>query len=106
MNVDETLLKEVVIRVLTVSRPDRIILFGSAVTGQMTADSDLDLLVVEPEPANTRERSVVIRRALGDVRYPVDVIVMSTERFEETKNLIGGIAYPARKYGRVLYEAA
>ena len=42
--------------------PDRIILFGSAATGQMTEDSDLDLLVVEPEPANTRDRSVKIRR--------------------------------------------
>ena len=104
--VDETVLDEVVRRVLTVARPERIILFGSAATGQMTEDSDLDLLVVEPEPANTRDRSVRIRRALGDVRYPVDVIVMSSERFEETKNLIGGIAYPARKYGRVLYEAA
>jgi hypothetical protein len=31
---------------------------------------------------------------------------MSSERFEETKNIVGGIAYPARKYGRVLYEAA
>jgi|NGEPerStandDraft_6_1074524.scaffolds.fasta_scaffold337633_1 predicted nucleotidyltransferase len=106
MMVDETLLDEVVRRVLTVARPERIILFGSAATGQMTEDSDLDLLVVEPEPANTRDRSVRIRRALGDVRYPVDVIVMSSARFEETKNLIGGIAYPARKYGRVLYEAA
>ena len=106
MTVDETLLAEVVRRVLTVARPERIILFGSAATGQMTEDSDLDLLVVEPEPANTRDRSVRIRRALGDVRYPVDVIVMSSARFEETKNLIGGIAYPARKYGRVLYEAA
>jgi uncharacterized protein len=106
MTVDETLLDEVVRRVLTVARPERIILFGSAATGQMTEDSDLDLLVVEPEPADTRERSVRIRRALGDVRYPVDVIVMSSARFEETKNLIGGIAYPARKYGRVLYEAA
>ena len=104
--VDETVLDEVVRRVLTVARPERIILFGSAATGQMTEDSDLDLLVVEPEPANTRDRSVRIRRALGDVRYPVDVIVMSSARFEETKNLIGGIAYPARKYGRVLYEAA
>ena len=103
--VDETVLDEVVRRVLTVARPERIILFGSAATGQMTEDSDLDLLVVEPEPANTRDRSVRIRRALGDVRYPVDVIVMSSERFEETKNLVGGIAYPARKYGRVLYEA-
>jgi uncharacterized protein len=106
MTVDETLLDEVVRRVLTVARPDRIILFGSAATGQMTEDSDLDLLVVEREPADTRDRSVRIRRALGDVRYPVDVIVMSSARFEETKNLIGGIAYPARKYGRVLYEAA
>ena len=106
MTVDEALLDEVVRRVLTVARPDRIILFGSAATGEMTEDSDLDLLVVEPEPADTRDRSVLIRRALGDVRYPVDVIVMSSARFEETKNLIGGIAYPARKYGRVLYEAA
>ncbi|MGA9624263.1 MAG: nucleotidyltransferase domain-containing protein [Bryobacteraceae bacterium] len=106
MGVDETLLNEVVRRVLTVARPDRIILFGSAATGQMTKDSDIDLLVVEPEPANARDRSVSIRRALGDVEYPVDVIVMSSARFEETKNIIGGIAYPAQKYGRVLYEAA
>jgi predicted nucleotidyltransferase len=106
MGVDETLLNEVVRRVLTVARPDRIILFGSAATGQMTKDSDIDLLVVEPALANPRDRSVRIRRALGDVQYPVDVIVMSSERFEETKNIIGGIAYPAQKYGRVLYEAA
>ena len=106
MAVDETLLNEVVRRVLSVASPDWIILFGSAVTGQMTKDSDIDLLVVEPEPADTRDRSVRIRRALGDVQYPVDVIVMSSERFEETKHIIGGIAYPAHKYGRVLYEAA
>ncbi|MGA7235721.1 MAG: nucleotidyltransferase domain-containing protein [Bryobacteraceae bacterium] len=106
MGVDETLLNEVVRRVLTVARPNRIILFGSGVTGQMTEDSDLDLLVVEPHPANTRDRSVKIRRALGDVHHPIDVIVMFTERFEETKSVIGGIAYPANKHGRVLYEAA
>ena len=106
MGIDEKLLSQVVQRVLAVARPDKIILFGSAATGQMTQDSDLDLLVVEPEPVNTRDRSVRIRRALGDVRFPVDVIVISSERFSETKDLIGGIAYPAHKYGRVLYEAA
>lgn len=56
MGVDETLLDEVVRRVLTVARPGKI--------------------------------------------------VISSERFEETKSIIGGIAYPAHKYGRVLYEAA
>jgi len=106
MSVDETLLKEVVRRVLTVARPDRIILFGSAATGRMTKDSDIDLLVVEPALANTHERRVEIRGAVGDVGYPVDIIVMRTERFERTKRFVGGIAYPANKYGRVIYEAA
>ena len=106
MGVDESLLNEIVRRVLSVAQPDRIILFGSAVTGEMTKDSDIDLLIVEPSPANTRERSVAIRDALGDIGYPVDVIVMRTERFERTKQIIGGLAYPANKYGRVLYGAA
>ena len=51
-------------------------------------------------------RRVKIRRALGSVGYPIDVIVISRDRFEETRDLIGGIAYPANRYGRVLYEAA
>jgi predicted nucleotidyltransferase len=106
MGVDETLLNEVVRRVLSVGRPDRIILFGSAATGQMTKDSDVDLLVIEPAPTNTHERSVEIGEAVGDIGYPVDVIEMRTERFERTKRVIGGIAYPANKYGRVIYEAA
>jgi hypothetical protein len=38
--------------------------------------------------------------------YPFDVIVISTEWFEESKGVIGGIAYPANKYGKVTYEAA
>ena len=106
MGVEESLLTEIVRRVLGAVRPERIILFGSAATGQMTKDSDIDLLVVDPAPRNTRQESVRIRRALGDVGYPVDVIVIATERFEATKNIIGGIAYPANKYGRILYESA
>lgn len=106
MGVDETLLAEIVRRVLTAARPDRIILFGSAASGQMTKDSDIDLLIVDPSPRNTRAESVRIRRALGDIGYPVDVIVIAADRFEATKNIIGGIAYPANRHGRVLYAAA
>ena len=41
MGIEENLTKEIVQRVLGVSRPDRIILFGSAATGGMTRDSDV-----------------------------------------------------------------
>jgi len=34
------------------------------------------------------------------------VIVIAKERFEATKDVIGGIAFPAHKYGKVRYEAA
>src|SRR4051794_25081196 len=105
MTVDEALLNEIVQRVLTVTRPDKIILFGSAATGQMTKDSDIDLLIVEPEPPNTHQHRVDLRHAVGDIGYPVDVIVIRTDRFEATKQLVGGIAFPAHKYGRVLYAA-
>jgi len=71
----------------------------------MTPDSDIDLLVVEPAPQDARKMSVLIGDALRGLGFPFDVIVMATDRFEETKNLIGGIAYPANKYGRVIYAA-
>ncbi len=106
MGVDETLLSEIVRRVLRVARPEKIILFGSAATGQMTADSDIDLLIVEPAPANRHEESVAIADAIGDVNFPVDVKIIASDRFEATKDIVGGIAYPAHKYGRILYEAA
>jgi len=106
MGVDETLLNEIVRRVLGVAQPERIILFGSAAAGQMNRDSDIDLLVLEPAPQNTRGESVRIGDALRGLGFPFDVIVMATERFEETKGLIGGIAYPANKSGKVIYGAA
>ena len=106
MGISETLVSEIVKRILDVARPQRIILFGSAATGQMTKDSDIDLLVLESAPGDTRKRSVSIRQAMRGLDYPFDIIVMATERFEESKNVVGGIAYPANKYGRVIYEEA
>ncbi len=106
MGVDDSLIQEIVRRVLGVAKPDRIILFGSAATGRMTRDSDVDLLVVEPSPSNSREERLRIADSLDDLGVPFDVFVIATERFEESKNIFGGIAYPAHKYGRVIYEAA
>ena len=106
MGIDDKLIKEIVRRILSVAQPEKIILFGSAAAGRMTRDSDIDILVVENEPGNTRGESVRIRRALGSMGYPIDVLVISTEWFEESKNIIGGIAYPANKYGKLIYHAA
>jgi predicted nucleotidyltransferase len=104
--IDQKLVGTIVDRILSATQPRQIILFGSAATDNMTRDSDLDLLVIEECGTNSREESRRLRYALRDLGMPVDVFAMTPERFEETKDVIGGLAYPANKYGRVIYEAA
>ncbi len=106
MGISEDLVQKIVRRILKVYKADKIILFGSAATGRMTRDSDIDLLVVKKKVGDRAAESVKIRLALRGLEYPFDIIVMPLERFEKTKNLIGGLAYPANKYGKVIYAKA
>src|SRR5207244_13458826 len=84
----------------------RIILSGSRARGTASLDSDFDLLVVEAEPVFKWNEIRRLRQVMRDLPHPVDVWVMGEREFEETKNVIGGLAYPAYKYGIVLYEDA
>lgn len=104
--VDDRLLQEVVRRTLTVTQPERIVLFGSAASGRLSEESDLDTLVLKAKTGNTRQERVQIGEALGGIGCFCDVFVMRAETFEESKAVIGGLAYPANTYGRVIYEAA
>ena len=103
---DQRLVDEIVRRICGTTQPDRIILFGSAAMGRMTRDSDIDVLVLHPNPGNTRDACVRIGDALRGLGYAFDVLVMATERFEESKDVIGGIAYPVNRTGQVIDAAA
>jgi predicted nucleotidyltransferase len=106
LQVDDELLNEVTRRICEAADPERIILFGSAATGDMDGDSDLDLLVLMTAPENTRQESVKIRRQLRGLGWPIDVLVMDAGRFDATKDIVGSLAYPANRYGRVLYAVS
>ena len=77
----------------------KVILYGSRATGGASKDSDFDILVVEKNLKSKREEMHRLSEALMDFPYSVDVWVMSEEEFEDTKSVIGGLAYPANKYG-------
>ncbi len=106
MGIDQAMREDIVRRILSVTSPEKIILFGSAVTGEMTEDSDIDLLIVEKDITDRRHKYVRIRRALRDIPFPFDIVLTTSDYFEQTKNTVGGIAYPVNKEGRLLYEAA
>jgi predicted nucleotidyltransferase len=106
MGIDDSIIDEIFKRILEVIQLDKIIMFGSAAAGTMTPDSDIDLLILEKSPNTPRVDSCLARNNLLGLDYPFDIIIMATERFEGTKDIIGGLAYPANKYGRVIYEVA
>ena len=68
--IDEALIEEIVRRVLSLARPDKIVLFGSVVAGRMTPDSDRDLLVVEARPIPSRRRAERLRHCLASRQRP------------------------------------
>jgi predicted nucleotidyltransferase len=86
-------------------KPEKVILFGSYAYGQPTVDSDIDLLVVMDTPPDPE----VAWKSLRDIRRTseicLQILFMSSHEFEETKNVVGGIAYPAHHWGKVLYES-
>jgi len=66
-----TILADVTRRIIKVASPQRIILFGSAVTGKMNQDSDLDILVIMRGPVHRRQLAQRIYRNLHGVSLPV-----------------------------------
>lgn len=102
--VTDALLREITERIVKSFAPERVILFGSYAEGRATPDSDLDLLVITEQSLSRKERLARTQSLFRDMPLPIQVITISREEFEETRDVIGGIAYPAAKYGRVIYE--
>ena len=85
-------------------QPAKVILFGSYAYGEPTRDSDVDLLIVTERHLSYEDTFKIRRASLNDYSIPLQLVCMTDEEFMETKDVIGGIAYPALKYGEVLYE--
>lgn len=65
-------LREAVQRILAVSSPNRIILFGSQARGDSDRGSDVDLMVIEPTVDNPALEAARLYRAVGWVGIGVD----------------------------------
>jgi predicted nucleotidyltransferase len=98
--------RAVVERILQVSKPKKLILFGSCVRGNLTKHSDVDILVVAGEDVKSpRKEAVRIRRSLKGISMPMDILVVSEGQLDELANQPGLIYREALKYGEVVYES-
>lgn len=101
---DINLLPKITQRILSVSDPQKIILFGSFARGDYEADSDIDLLVVIDGVNSPRQESNRLRSSLRGLLVPVDVIVVTSEQIEQYRDTVGLIYHSVLKEGKVIYE--
>lgn len=95
----------VVSRLVAVASPLRLIAFGSAARGELSAANDLDLLVVEPHVASRYSEIVRLQKALRGLLIPVDLVVTSEARYNERSWIPGTLEFTARTEGRVLHDS-
>ena len=91
-------------RIVGQFQPARVVLFGSRARGAASEWSDVDLLVVMRNVADTRKAAVEIRRLLADMPVSKDIIVATPDEIARRGHVVGTVLHAALREGTVLYE--
>ena len=83
--------------------PGKVIVFGSAASGEMDEDSDIDLVVIMEHVDDHHAATMDARRALRSMKVPFDVLVFSQHELEEWGDVVGHVLNTALTEGRVAY---
>jgi predicted nucleotidyltransferase len=83
--------------------PEKIILFGSAVRGELSADSDVDILIIKKDtPLYGADRIRQLSRLI-ERNIPIDFLVYRPEEFEKRIEMGDPFLKAIVKEGKVLY---
>jgi predicted nucleotidyltransferase len=97
-------LDEIVRRIVTSLRPDKIILFGSYGYGKPTDDSDVDLLVIMETSGRPADRYLAVSRLLRPRPFPLDILVKTPTEIAQALEKGDFFIREIVMRGRVLYE--
>jgi uncharacterized protein len=102
--ISETMIHEVVQRLVNEFNPEQVILFGSYAWGTPSEDSDLDLLVIVPQSdARPSRRAMRAHRCLRGLLAPMDVLVKTREEMDRFGRVPASLEAEILERGKVLY---
>jgi predicted nucleotidyltransferase len=101
---EQSILDEMVRRLVAEFQPEQIILFGSHAWGEPNADSDVDLYVIVPEsderPIQRMQRA---HHCLGGLGVAKDVLVKTRAEADRYRHVRASLEYKVFQEGKVLY---
>lgn len=105
MRPDSRIVDQLVQTVVTSTRPLRIMLFGSAARNEMTADSDVDVLMVMPQGTHRRKTAQQLYRQLVGLGVPFDIVVATQDDLDRHRDNPGLIYGTILREGQEIYAA-
>lgn len=94
---------KVVEQIVEAVNPQKVILFGSYATGEITPDSDLDLLVIMETDLPFAERHRQVSRAVRPRLMPLDIIVRTPREIQDSLRRVDPFMHEVLEKGFVLY---
>jgi len=102
----DTVLAEIVRRLVEAYQPERIYLFGSRARGDEGPDSDYDLMVIVADDAPPRRRrSRLAYEVLRGTGTAADILVCTRSWFDERLHLRASFPSTIVREGRLLHAA-
>ncbi len=90
--------------IMSFSKPLKVILFGSASTGEMTEYSDIDIILIFPNDSDVKKIGLELEKNRPKDDWPHDLIFQTQESFEYSISKGGGACWLASQEGILLFE--
>src|SRR5436309_16058056 len=98
-------IRAIVHRIAAITQPEQVIMFGSYAKGTSTIKSDLDLLLVMPDDAQTRFRPWDLQPHLKGSIIPVDVHIVTAEELASYGKEKHHFLHSVLRSGKPVYQA-
>jgi len=99
-------INEIVDIIVSLTEPEKIILFGSYARGDASNKSDIDLLILIKGLKSEHEMYCTIENAFynNKINVAIDHISMDYDKYHTLKDVIGYIYKTINEEGKVIYE--
>lgn len=90
-------------RILSVSSPEIIYIFGSYARGSISGTSDLDLAIIFENQELLKTQKKIILNSKLFLDYSTDLLFFSREEFEK-KSSLWGVCTIIKNEGKIIYD--